>query len=63
LIACSVSKAGMVDALAKKYGRRVEAVVIVDESLIGGARVQVGDDVVHASVRDTLNKMAQALVQ
>jgi F-type H+-transporting ATPase subunit delta len=55
-------KAGMVDALAK-YGKRVEAVVIVDESLIGGARVQVGDDVVHASVRDTLNKMAQALVQ
>ncbi len=56
-------KNGLVDALAKKYGKRVEANVIVDESLIGGARVQVGDDVVHASVRDTLNKMAQALVQ
>ncbi len=56
-------KAGLVDVLAKKYGKRVEAVVTVDESLIGGARVQVGDDVVHASVRDTLNKMAQALVQ
>ena len=56
-------KAGMVEALAKKYGKRVEAVVMVDETLIGGARVQVGDDVVHASVRDTLNKMAQSLVQ
>jgi F-type H+-transporting ATPase subunit delta len=56
-------KAGLVEALGKKYGKRVEAVVVVDESLIGGARVQVGDDVVHASVRDTLNKMAQALVQ
>jgi F-type H+-transporting ATPase subunit delta len=56
-------KAGLVDALARKYGKRVEAVVTIDESLIGGARVQVGDDVVHASVRDTLNKMAQALVQ
>ena len=56
-------KAGMVDALAKRYGKRVEAEVLVDESLIGGARVQVGDDVIHASVRDTLNKMAQALVQ
>jgi len=55
-------KAGMVEALAKKYGKRVEAEVKVDESLIGGARVQVGDDVVHASVRDTLNQMAQALV-
>ena len=33
----------------------------VDASLIGGARVQVGDDVIHASVRDTLDKMAVAL--
>lgn len=56
-------KAGLVDALAKKYGKRVEADVKVDASLIGGARVQVGDDVVHASVRDTLNNMARALVQ
>ena len=55
-------KAGMVEALAKKYGKRVEAEVKVDESLIGGARVRVGDDVVHASVRDTLNQMARALV-
>ena len=55
-------KTGMVDALAKKYGKRVDVEVKVDESLIGGARVQVGDDVVHASVRDTLNQMAQALV-
>ena len=58
-----LDKAGLVEALAKKYGKRVEANVVVDESLIGGARVQVGDDVVHASVRDTLNKMAQALMQ
>ena len=55
-------KADMVEVLAKKYGKRVEAEVKVDESLIGGARVQVGDDVVHASVRDTLNQMARALV-
>ena len=54
-------KMGLVDALAKKYGKRVEAEVVVDQSLIGGARVQVGDDVVHASVRDTLKKMAHAL--
>ena len=57
-----IDKAGMVEVLAKKYGKRVEAEVKVDESLIGGARVQVGDDVVHASVRDTLNQMARALV-
>lgn len=56
-------KAGLVDALAKKYGKRVDAEVKIDASLIGGARVQVGDEVVHASVRDTLNNMARALVQ
>lgn len=51
----------LVDALAKKYGKRVEAVVVVDSDLIGGARIQVGDEVIHASVRDTLDKMKQAL--
>jgi F-type H+-transporting ATPase subunit delta len=55
-------KSSLVDALAKKYGKKVEVDVKVDESLIGGARVQVGDDVVHASVRDTLDKMKQALM-
>ncbi len=54
-------KAGLVDALAKRYGKKVVAEVRVDESLIGGARVQVGDDVVHASVRDTLEQMKHAL--
>jgi F-type H+-transporting ATPase subunit delta len=56
-------KSSLVDALAKKYGKRIEAEVKVDASLIGGARVQVGDEVVHASVRDTLDKMATALSQ
>ena len=54
-------KASLVDGLGKKYGKRIEAEVKVDTSLIGGARVQVGDDVIHASVRDTLDKMAIAL--
>ena len=54
-------KAGLVDALAKRYGKRIEAEIRIDASLIGGARVQVGDDVVHASVRDTLEKMKHAL--
>ena len=56
-----VDKASLVEGLAKKYGKRVEAEVVVDASLIGGARVQVGDDVIHASVRDTLDKMAASL--
>ncbi|MEO8385351.1 MAG: F0F1 ATP synthase subunit delta [Betaproteobacteria bacterium] len=56
-------KATLIDGLAKKYGKRVEAEVKVDASLLGGARIQVGDDVIHASVRDTLDKMAIALAQ
>ena len=55
--------ASLIDGLAKKYGKRVEAEVKVDTSLIGGARIQVGDDVIHASVRDTLDKMAVALAE
>jgi len=55
-------KVDLVGALAKKYGKKIEADVIVDESLIGGARIKVGDDVIHASVRDTLDQMKQALM-
>ncbi len=54
-------KASLIDGLARKYGKKVDAEVRVDASLIGGARIQVGDDVIHASVRDTLDKMAIAL--
>jgi len=54
-------QASLVAGLARKYGKRVEAEVKVDATLIGGARVQVGDDVIHASVRDTLDQMAAAL--
>jgi F-type H+-transporting ATPase subunit delta len=51
----------LVEGLAKRYHRRVDAEVKIDPSLIGGARIQVGDDVIHASVRDTLDQMAAAL--
>ena len=55
------------DALAKalgaRYGRQVEATVEVDETLIGGARIYVGDEVIHASVRDALEQMAGALTR
>lgn len=54
-------KDALVDGLGKRYGKRVDAEIKVDASLIGGARVQVGDDVIHASVRDTLDQMAASL--
>jgi F-type H+-transporting ATPase subunit delta len=54
-------KSDLVQSLAKKYGKKVEAEVVVDSSLIGGVNIEIGDEVIHASVRDTLNKMAVSL--
>jgi len=53
----------IVSALEKRYGKKVEAEVDVDPQLLGGARVQVGDQVIHASVRDALGQMAAALAR
>ena len=53
----------IVSALEKRYGRKVEAELAVDAQLLGGARVQVGDQVINASVRDALAQMAAALTR
>jgi len=56
-------RADIVAALEKRYGKKVEAELDVDPQLLGGARVQVGDQVIHASVRDALAQMAAALMR
>ncbi|HUQ28814.1 MAG TPA: F0F1 ATP synthase subunit delta [Usitatibacter sp.] len=56
-------RADIVGALERRYGKKVEAEVDVDPQLLGGARVQVGDQVIHASVRDALAQMASALTR
>jgi F-type H+-transporting ATPase subunit delta len=53
----------LVAELSRKYGRRIDATVEVDASLIGGARIHVGDEVIHASMRDALAQMAAALTR
>ena len=53
----------IVGALERRYGKKVEAELDVDPQLLGGARVQVGDQVIHASVRDALAQMAAALTR
>ena len=53
----------IVASLEKRYGKKVEAELDVDPQLLGGARVQVGDQVIHASVRDALAQMAAALAR
>ena len=53
----------IVAALEKRYGRKIEAELDVDPQLLGGARVQVGDQVINASVRDALAQMAAAITR
>jgi len=49
--------------LEAKYRRKVLAKVVVDRSLIGGVKVQVGDEVIDGSIRGRLDAMAQTLVR
>jgi F-type H+-transporting ATPase subunit delta len=53
----------IVAALEQRYGKKIEAELDVDSQLLGGARVQVGDQVINASVRDALAQMAAALAR
>ena len=48
-------------ALQKRFGRRIEASVVVDPTLIGGARITVGDTVVDGTVQAQLQAMAREL--
>ena len=56
-------RADIVGALERRYGKKIEAELDVDPELLGGARVQVGDQVIHASVRDALGQMVAALTR
>ncbi|KMZ12158.1 ATP synthase delta chain [Candidatus Burkholderia humilis] len=51
----------LVASLERKFKRKLKAVVEVDQSLIGGVRVTVGDEVLDTSVRARLASMQTAL--
>lgn len=53
--------AALTAALAKRFGRKIEATVVVKPELIGGARVTVGDNVIDATVQEQLRAMAVQL--
>jgi F-type H+-transporting ATPase subunit delta len=48
--------------LEKRFGRKLEASVVVKPALIGGIRVVVGDEVLDTSVAARLQQMKTALV-
>src|SRR5690606_41106142 len=54
--------AQLVGGLETKFGLKLKPVVTVDESLIGGVRVVVGDQVLDTSVQAQLARMRDTLV-
>jgi len=48
-------------ALARKFGKKVEATVEVKPELIGGARITIGDNVIDATIAEQLRAMAVQL--
>ncbi len=52
---------GLVKRLEAKFGKKVEATVSVDEEIIGGFKIIVGDTVIDASVKGQLQNLAYTL--
>ena len=48
-------------ALARRYGRQIEAIEEVDAALLGGAKIIVGDQVIDRTVVGQLNKMSRQI--
>ena len=57
----SAQEKAIADALSKRLNKTVKLQTEVDESLIGGVKVKVGDLVIDGSIRARLDKMAGAL--
>jgi len=55
--------AALVTELERKFKRKVSPHVRVDQELIGGVRVTVGDEVIDGSVRSKLAAMATAIAK
>jgi F-type H+-transporting ATPase subunit delta len=53
----------LVEGLERRFERRVQPSVVVNQDLIGGVRIAVGDEVIDSSVRGRLNSMAIALAK
>ena len=51
----------MVGQLERSSGRKLKATFTVDPSLLGGAKVQIGDHVIDASLAAQLHEMAREL--
>ncbi len=48
-------------SLAQRYGSEVSLNVVIDPHVVGGVRVEIGDDVIDATVSSRLNDLRQRL--
>ena len=52
---------GLRETLKRKFRRRVNLVCILDRTLLGGVRVEVGGMVIDGSVRNKLDKIKEVM--
>lgn len=57
----SAQLASIQKVLTQKYGREVRVNVIVDEAVIGGIKIRVGNDVLDGSLATRMNELRQKL--
>ncbi len=52
----------LTDVLASQYDRPVHLNVVVDESVVGGLRLQIGDEVIDGTISSRLDEARRRLV-
>ena len=51
----------LAEALGRQYGRKIQLNVIVDPSIVGGARVDIGDDVIDGTIAARLDEASRRI--
>jgi len=51
----------LLKSLEKRFDKKIEGKVVIDQSIIGGTKIIVGDTVIDASVRGQLDNLAYTL--
>ncbi len=52
----------IVTNLSKKFGKKIEAVVTIDEALIGGIIIKVGNSIIDGTIKGRLEQLSKALI-